>query len=383
MREDRREDDLHDLIVEASERPELWNDVLTHLLELTNSHAGGLYIPLDPPPGTAHDAVVQAIPFQGYGAGVIESYNTHFHALNPAEIYREALGIGRVITETDLSALIPDGRLQDTEFFVDWARPQNFHHAMGENLLNGEAPLTLWVNRGAEAGTFGETEQQRFHRLARSVLRAVRTGERLAQARDELHALRGAMGLQGFAVLALDRSLRVRGSNALAEEALQRQDGLRLRDGRLETVDPRDAQALEKAISQVSSPLLGLAAPDAELVIHRREAKEPLKLSLTSTRGRTHLPTPFDGPVALLLLFRYERPGRRSDLATLGAHFGLSPAELRLTAALASGTALREAAARLGVSYETARSQLKSVFSKTQTRRQVELVTLLAAWHNL
>lgn len=148
-------------------------------------------------------------------------------------------------------------------------------------------------------------------------------------------------------------------------------------------MDPRDAPALEKAIRDVSAPLLGLASPDAEIAIRRPGAKEPLKLSLTSTRGRASLSNRFDPSVALVLLFRYERPGRRSDLATLGAHFGLSPAELRLTAALATGTALREAALRLGISYETARSQLKSVFSKTQTRRQVELVSLLAAWHNL
>jgi DNA-binding CsgD family transcriptional regulator len=190
------------------------------------------------------------------------------------------------------------------------------------------------------------------------------------------------METQGFAVLALDRSLRVRGSNALAEEALRRQDGLRLRDGRLETLDPRDAPTLEKAIRQVSAPILGLASPDMDIAIRRPGTREPLKLSLTSTRGRATLPASLDPSVALILLFRYERPGRRSGLGALGAHFGLSPAELRLTAELATGTALREAALRLGISYETARSQLKSVFSKTQTRRQVELVTLLAAWHN-
>ncbi|WP_062115030.1 helix-turn-helix transcriptional regulator [Aureimonas sp. AU40] len=383
MSDDRREDDLHDLIVEATDRAELWSDVLTALLNLSNSISGGLYIRLDPPPGTGQDPVVQAIPFQGYGAGMMESYNAHYHAFNPAEVHRDQLGTGRVITELDLAALTPGADLNNNEFFYDWCRPQNFHYAMGENLLNGETPLTLWVNRGVEAGSYGEKEQQRFHRLARSILQAVRTSERLGQAHQELDALRQALGAQGLAVLALDRSLRLRSLNSLAEEVLRREDGLRLRAGRVETVDPRDAPALEKAVSEVSAPILGLASPEAELAIRRAGAREPLKVSVTSTRGRIAAPASFDASVAIVLMFRYEMANRRNGLAALGAHFGLTPAELRLTAGIANGTPLREAALRLGISYETARSQLKAVFSKTQTRRQVELVSLLAIWQNL
>jgi DNA-binding CsgD family transcriptional regulator len=55
----------------------------------------------------------------------------------------------------------------------------------------------------------------------------------------------------------------------------------------------------------------------------------------------------------------------------------LTPAEARLAAALADGTALKEAAAALGVTYTTARTQLRNIFSKTGVHRQGELVRLL------
>ncbi|ALN71423.1 helix-turn-helix transcriptional regulator [Aureimonas sp. AU20] len=382
MSDDRREDDLHDLIVEATDRAELWSDVLTALLNLSNSIAGGLYVQMESPPGASPGTLIQATPFQGYGAGMLDLYQEHYQTLNPSHIYRERLGMGRVITERELDAILPVD-LHSTEFYADWCRPQNFEHTMGEHLLNGEAPLSLWLNRSAEAGPYHKLEQQRFHRLARSVRQAVRTSERLGQAHQELDALRQALGAQGLAVLALDRTLKLRSLNSLAEEVLRRQDGLRLRDGRVETVDPRDAPALEKAVSEVSAPILGLASPEAELAIRRAGAREPLKVSVTSTRGRIAAPASFDASVAIVLLFRYETASRRNGLAALGAHFGLTPAELRLTAGIANGTPLREAALRLGISYETARSQLKAVFSKTQTRRQVELVSLLAMWQNL
>lgn len=58
--------------------------------------------------------------------------------------------------------------------------------------------------------------------------------------------------------------------------------------------------------------------------------------------------------------------------------FGLTPAETRLARWISSGDELRTVADHLGVTYETARTQLKTVFAKTGTHRQAELVALLA-----
>jgi DNA-binding CsgD family transcriptional regulator len=62
----------------------------------------------------------------------------------------------------------------------------------------------------------------------------------------------------------------------------------------------------------------------------------------------------------------------------LRCHFGLTPAEARLALQLVAGETLRSAAAKLGISYETARTHLKTVFNKTGTCRQAELVIVLA-----
>jgi DNA-binding CsgD family transcriptional regulator/tetratricopeptide (TPR) repeat protein len=64
---------------------------------------------------------------------------------------------------------------------------------------------------------------------------------------------------------------------------------------------------------------------------------------------------------------------------TLRARYGLTPAESRLAVGLCGGTPLGSAARALNISVHTARTQLKQVFAKTHTRRQVELVRLLLA----
>ena len=58
--------------------------------------------------------------------------------------------------------------------------------------------------------------------------------------------------------------------------------------------------------------------------------------------------------------------------------FGLTRREARVASALATGLQLQEIAALHGVGMGTVRSQLKSIFVKTGTNRQPELVALLA-----
>lgn len=61
---------------------------------------------------------------------------------------------------------------------------------------------------------------------------------------------------------------------------------------------------------------------------------------------------------------------------------GITPAEVRLLEQFQEGLALREAAAALGISYHTARNQLRSIFDKFGVNRQSDLVrylTLLAS----
>jgi DNA-binding CsgD family transcriptional regulator len=67
-------------------------------------------------------------------------------------------------------------------------------------------------------------------------------------------------------------------------------------------------------------------------------------------------------------------------VASLRDRFDLTPAEARLVVHLVTGTSLKSSARALGVGYETVRRQVKSVFHKTGTHRQSELVlTVLRA----
>ncbi len=61
----------------------------------------------------------------------------------------------------------------------------------------------------------------------------------------------------------------------------------------------------------------------------------------------------------------------------IGQAFGLTGAEARLAAELVEGAGVEGIALKFGISRDTARNQLKAIFSKTGTHRQAELVLLL------
>ncbi len=71
---------------------------------------------------------------------------------------------------------------------------------------------------------------------------------------------------------------------------------------------------------------------------------------------------------------------QRSRGHPLGTRYGLTPSELKLARLLAQGYSLKESADLQGVSINTVRSHLAHLFSKTETKRQSQLVRLILSF---
>ena len=114
---------------------------------------------------------------------------------------------------------------------------------------------------------------------------------------------------------------------------------------------------------------LAALSPIAPIVVNRDEAPWLLVEAMPVTAFGSDL---FSSGRLILLLTDLRSP-LRPDATQFCAAFGLTAAEAKMAARLASGVGIDAAAASLGVSRETARSQLKAVFAKTNTRGQAEL----------
>lgn len=79
----------------------------------------------------------------------------------------------------------------------------------------------------------------------------------------------------------------------------------------------------------------------------------------------------------VMLLFYHPESAPSTDANLLHAVFGLTPAEARIATLLAEGLSLKKIAEAQGTQHDTVRKQLRSIYQKTATNRQPELVRLL------
>jgi DNA-binding CsgD family transcriptional regulator len=169
--------------------------------------------------------------------------------------------------------------------------------------------------------------------------------------------------------VAIDRSGCVIDTNPLAEALFDDHIRISIKDRRLHIGDAEARSALEILYSRLRTASDLTPLPCEPIVVRRRD-NGPIIL-------RT-LPAPADalGARALMTLTPVApRPGPQATL--LAGVFGLSPAEARLASIIAEGRNPEHAAKELGIRTATVRNQLKSIFSKTSTCRQSELVALL------
>ncbi|WP_395666051.1 helix-turn-helix transcriptional regulator [Methylocella sp.] len=176
----------------------------------------------------------------------------------------------------------------------------------------------------------------------------------------------------GMPALLIDVDGGVVHFNAAAEALFD--DDMRVRQRRLHI---RDAEArnrfrlhVEQFEYDAPRPLPG----DDPIVIPRQD-RLPALLRFWALDPSCRWPT---SDVRALATLAPLGPKLGPAPALLSKIFALTPSEAKLASIIARGSGPDVAALELNISRETARNQLKSIFSKTATHRQGELVALLA-----
>jgi DNA-binding CsgD family transcriptional regulator len=127
----------------------------------------------------------------------------------------------------------------------------------------------------------------------------------------------------------------------------------------------------------VKERIAAASAGPAAMTFHRLDAADDA-LCLGVTAARPASGSPSSGPFAIIFA---AKPSTISlpDGRQLRDHFGLTEAQAGLAIEIAKGHGLKACARRLGIAVTTARSHLRQIFEKTDTKRQAELVRLIYA----
>lgn len=188
-----------------------------------------------------------------------------------------------------------------------------------------------------------------------------------------------AMGLRALdrlatAIIVVDGEGRVLHMNQAGGRLVAERDGFAVDAGQIcrGAVAP-ETQALHAAI-RAQAMAGGSEEAVTAVSLTRPSMRHPLLVIVTPLGTE---PADGGGSVALFVADPARPPAL--DAEVIGRLYGLTGAESRLACSLASGHDLADAAGALNVTMESARTYLKRIFVKTDTRRQAELVCLILA----
>jgi pimeloyl-ACP methyl ester carboxylesterase/DNA-binding CsgD family transcriptional regulator len=239
--------------------------------------------------------------------------------------------------------------------------------------------LGEYVNRWYEGGLdegglaaelnlrrFGGEEGQLIGMLLPHFIRALKINRSFVELTAENQAFSSVLDRLPIGMAMIDGGARLYAKNGRFDELLKQHCGLAIAKGHLVTTQREDAATFRQLIAEATSGgkseatgramRLSGATPSSVLILpllhdEHLQVKPKVMIFITSLLSDINI-----------------------DPRALQSIYGLTRAESRLTLALVNGNDLDDIAEQYHVSKHTLRTQLKSVYAKTDSRRQAELV---------
>ena len=193
----------------------------------------------------------------------------------------------------------------------------------------------------------------------------------IAGARESGTSPTAALNAMRLPAIALDRRGFILDVNAAADTVFD--DDVKIKDKHLFVRDCEARAFLKASLDELTNPVKQKSLIAEPIIVQRRD-KLPIILRIWPIEGPTHSP---EEEVYALLTLNALGPKPGPPAVILAKTFHLTPSEAKLACISARGAPPDIAARELKISRETARNHLNSVFAKTDTHRQSELVALL------
>ncbi|MBM3091030.1 helix-turn-helix transcriptional regulator [Ensifer sp. T173] len=341
-----------------------WEDFLSRLAGTVPNGKSALHY---------HDLAAPAshVPYvSGFTADDLDQFNNHFAAVNPWIPRTVLVPVGRGLCGEHI---VSREDLVKSEFYNDWLKRQTgCETSVGVTIIR-DATRTFILSTCTTStdAEFNHHAADQYTSLAPHLKRAfefVRKRDVMTVERQQGQSLLDSIGV---GLMYVGENLRVRSMNEHAQRISATGAPIRIATGgRLTLSCPQTSAALEALTLRGCTD----TRPHVSIVKGAGGTAYRITLLKLNSDAFTEL---LSGPtVAVVIepttsLLPEVRSRHLEDI------YGLTPAEIRIASGLAAGLSLREIALANSVSYETIRTQLKSIYSKTQVNSQAALVSLL------
>ena len=353
-------------VYEAAAGADSWDSVGRRLLDVLDGSSASLMV-------VGSGAAPQLLAMPGYSLAALQLYGDHYHRVDLWAVLGRLRPSMRAVLGTDH---VPEDVFERSEIWNDYARPQvgAFHMVGAAFALDDGNVGLLGIHRPRDAPPFGAESRARLERLLPHLRSGLRLHRRLAGATIAARTAEDALALLDFGVVITASDGTCLYANPEAERIAAARDTfvLRTRGNPVDAARPDDARSLRRLIADAgrggAGGALTLSRPGQAAVV---VLVVPLPNSFARSLGAeaTH-------PVMIAL--RDEGDAAPMASRVLRAVYGLTEAEARLAMALCRGRSLAEVSDELKVAMSTLRFHLSALLSKTDTRRQSDLVRRLS-----
>ena len=269
----------------------------------------------------------------------------------------------------DRAAFASDRDFAGSAFFNYVIRPEGrFHCLIATPHVTPTKRYHLIVGRPQLKEEFGPDDARVLRALLPYVARLISLANDAAVARSVADGLASAFDCLSDNVLVLSDRGEVEFTNAGAKRLLALRDGLHVVRASLRCADTASTILFTRAVAAVQSR----GGPEeVSLRLPRPSGLPPLDVRLRRIPAG---PLELSGRHRVMLLVEQTMPDHALEGWSGGQQYGLTARETDIAVLLAGGQDLRTVAVTLGISYQTARSHLRSIFAKTDMHRQSELI---------
>ena len=287
--------------------------------------------------------------------------------------------------------LFPSGRFGDqfdyaafyaSEHYREWVAPQGQIDGIQATLEKTASGIAILSGiRHERAGYAGEREFRRMRLIAPHFRRAVLIGKIIEMQQVQVAAFAETISGLAAGVFLVNAHGDLVHANPSGEAMLAAADPVQLSHGTLIAIDRRASSTLAGAIAAAGSGDAAAAPAATAMALAGRHGDHFTAHVLPLAAGaRREAGAHFAAVAALFVRKASFDLAAAIDAAT--QLYGFTPAEVRVLRAVIEVGGVAPVAALLDLSRSTVQTHLEHLFTKTGTRRQADLVKLIAGYHS-
>lgn len=356
-------------IYEAAAGPAVLDGLAPLLARQFGSERALLYTVIKP--GAVNkDLLSAAGPFDDWAHTAYTTYYRHRDELSHR-------AVGKTMPLVALGQELMDpASFARSEVYADYFRKLGaFHILAGVFPIEGDLLGILAVHRPEIARECGEAEKRRLNLLMPHLQRAVQIRHRLTRSEQDRALTAEVLERLALGAIIVDARGRLVFANTVASRQLKSGQALTVRQGRLKAKGADAEAQLDRLVANATGASISLAAGGLAVISRGPGAT----LSLLVSPFRPANPGELgEQPMALVM---FSDPAVQTHIPehVLARVLGLAHAEARLLAALVEGQTMADYAETVGITINTAKTQLRQIFLKTGHNRQADVIRAVLA----